>query len=153
MRAMKFCCVALILAAVASFAVAQDQNAPAPDQKPAVAVKHVPITKTSAASGQEMFVNYCAVCHGKDGKGDGPAASSLKTPPADLTTLAQRNGGKFDSAHVATVIRGQGQTPAHGSQDMPVWGPLFSSISQGHASEVQQRVANLVKYIEGLQVK
>ena len=100
-----------------------------------------------------MFVNYCAVCHGKSGRGDGPAASALKVPPADLTTLAKRNGGKFDSAHVATVIRGQGATPAHGSQDMPVWGPLFSSISQGNNGEVQQRIANLVKYIETLQVK
>jgi mono/diheme cytochrome c family protein len=134
-----------------SFAVAQDQTAPPSDQKPVV--KHVPITKTSATSGKEMFENYCAVCHGKDGKGNGPAASALKVPPTDLTTLAQKNGGKFDSAHVATVIRGQGQTPAHGSQEMPVWGPLFSSISQGHAGEVQQRVANLVKYIEGLQAK
>jgi mono/diheme cytochrome c family protein len=153
MRAIKFCCVAAILVAAVSFAVAQDQKAPASDQKPAVAVKHVPITKTSASSGKEMFVNYCAVCHGKDGKGNGPAASALKTLPTDLTTLAQKNGGKFDSAHVAAVIRGQAATPAHGSADMPVWGPLFSSISQGHESEVQQRVANLVKYIEGLQVK
>ncbi len=151
MRVMKFGCVAAILLAVVSFAVAQDQKAPASDQKPVV--KHVPITKTPATSGKEMFENYCAVCHGKDGKGNGPAATALKVPPTDLTTLAQKNGGKFDSAHVATIIRGQGQTPAHGSQEMPVWGPLFSSISGGHAGEVQQRVANLVKYIEGLQVK
>jgi mono/diheme cytochrome c family protein len=153
MRAIKFCCVTAILVGLASFAVAQDQKAPASAQKPAVAVKHVPITKTSASSGKEMFVNYCAVCHGKDGKGNGPAAPALKVPPADLTTLAQRNGGKFDSAHVAAVISGKAATPAHGSQDMPVWGPLFSSISQGHTSEVQQRIANLVKYIETLQVK
>jgi hypothetical protein len=43
--------------------------------------------------------------------------------------------------------------PSHGSQDMPVWGPLFSSISQGQESQVQQRVANLVSYIETLQAK
>lgn len=152
MRTMKLCGVVAILVAAVSFAVAQDQNAPAPAQKQ-VTVKHVPIKQTSATSGKEMFVNYCAVCHGKDGKGGGPAASALKVPPADLTTLAQKNGGKFDSAHVATVIRGQAGTPAHGSADMPVWGPLFSSISQGHAGEVQQRVANLVKYIETLQAK
>jgi mono/diheme cytochrome c family protein len=150
---MKFCCVAALLVAVVSFAVAQDQNAPAPAQKPAVTVKHVPISQTSATSGKEMFTNYCAVCHGKDGKGNGPAASALKMPPTDLTTLAQKNGGKYPSGHVAAVIRGQAQTPAHGSQDMPVWGPLFSSISQGHESQVQQRVTNLVSYIETLQAK
>ena len=151
MRAMKFCCVAAILVAVVSFAAAQDQKTPA--EKPTVAVKHVPITQTSATSGKEMFINYCAVCHGKDGKGNGPAASALKMPPTDLTTLAAKSGGKYPSAHVATVIRGQAKVPSHGSEDMPVWGPLFSSISQGHASAVQQRVTNLVSYIETLQAK
>src|ERR1700683_3725370 len=100
MRAMKCCGVTAILLTVASFAIAQDQSAPS-DQKSSVTVKHVPITKTSSTSGSEMFINYCAVCHGKSGNGDGPAASALKVPPADLTTLAKRNGGKFDSAHVS----------------------------------------------------
>jgi mono/diheme cytochrome c family protein len=145
MHTIKICCVAMILLGVVSFASAQDQ-------KPNVTVKHVPITKTSATSGKEMFNNYCASCHGKEGKGNGPAAPALKTPPADLTKLPKKDG-KFDSAHVAAVIRGQAQTPSHGSEDMPVWGPLFSSISQGHESEVQQRVTNLVTYIETLQAK
>ena len=51
-------------------------------------VKKVPIQRTSAASGEEMFDAYCAACHGKDGKGNGPAAAELKMPPPDLTTLA-----------------------------------------------------------------
>ena len=144
MRAMKFISVAAVLLSFVSFAAAQDQ-------KPVV--KHVPINETSATSGKEMFTSYCAVCHGKDGKGGGPAASALKVPPADLTTLAQKSGGKYPSAHVAAVIRGDSQTAAHGSQDMPVWGPLFSSISHGHQGEVQQRVSNLVAYIETLQAK
>jgi mono/diheme cytochrome c family protein len=146
MRTIRFCCVAAILLAVVSFAAAQDQ-------KPTVTVKHVPITPTSATSGKDMFNNYCASCHGKEGKGNGPAAPALKTPPTDLAALAQKNGGKYPAAHVAAIIRGQGQLPAHGSEDMPVWGPLFSSISQGHESEVQQRVTNLVSYIETLQTK
>ena len=77
----------------------------------------------------------------------------MKTPPTDLQTLAQKSGGKCPASHVAAVIRGQAMTPSHGSQEMPVWGPLFSSISQGHDSQVQQRIANLVSYIEGLQAK
>ena len=92
-------------------------------------------------------------CHGTAAKGDGPAASAMKTAPSDLTLLAKKNGGKYPSAHVASVIRGQGTLPSHGSQDMPVWGPLFSSISQGHEAQVQQRTANLVAYIETLQAK
>ena len=100
-----------------------------------------------------MYNSYCAVCHGTDGKGNGPAASAMKAPPTDLTVLAKNDGGKYPSAHVASVIRGQAALPSHGSPDMPVWGPLFSSISQGHEAQVQQRVTNLVKYIETLQAK
>ncbi len=147
MRVVKFISLAVILVLISVFAAAQDAPAQAPT------VKHVPITNAPSNSGQEMFHSYCAVCHGTDGKGNGPAASAMKTPPTDLTVLAKKNGGKYPADHVAAVIRGQAATPSHGSQDMPVWGPLFSSISQGHEAQVQQRVTNLVKYIETLQVK
>jgi len=148
MRVMKFITIAVILVAISAFVVAQQVAAPA-----STTVKHVPITNTPSDSGKEMFKTYCAVCHGTDGKGKGPAASAMKTAPTDLTTLAQKSGGKYPSAHVASVIRGQATLPSHGSQDMPVWGPLFSSISQGHEGQVQQRTANLVEYVETLQAK
>jgi mono/diheme cytochrome c family protein len=146
MRAMKFISGVAILVMISAFAAAQAaENAPQ--------LKHVPITNAPSNSGKEMFHSYCAVCHGTDGKGNGPAAQAMKTPPTDLTLLAQKNGGKYPSAHVAAVIRGQASTPSHGSQDMPIWGPLFSSISQGHEGQIQQRVTNLVSYIESLQAK
>ncbi len=148
MRVTKFISLAAIFAAASAFVAAQGT---APQTTPTV--KHVPITNTPSNSGKEMFNSYCAVCHGKDGKGDGPAASAMKSAPSDLTLLAQKDGGKYPASHVAAVMKGQAMTPAHGSQDMPVWGPLFSSISQGHESQVQQRIANLVTYIEGLQAK
>jgi mono/diheme cytochrome c family protein len=100
-----------------------------------------------------MYANYCAACHGKDGKGNGPAAEALKVPPTDLTVLAKHNKGKFPSDHVAAVLSGKAMTPAHGSSEMPIWGKVFWSISEGHKGEVQQRVTNLTKYIESLQVK
>lgn len=148
MRVMKFISVAAILVMISALAVAQQSPAQSSPE-----VRHVPITNTPSNSGKEMFNSYCAVCHGTDGKGNGPAASAMKTPPTNLTVLSKNEGGKYPAAHVAAVIRGQANTPSHGSQDMPVWGPLFSSISQGHDSQVQQRVANLVTYIEGLQAK
>jgi len=148
MRVMKFISLAVILVVISTFAVAQ--AAPA---ETAPTVKHVPITNAPSNSGKEMFNSYCAVCHGKEAKGNGPAASAMKTPPTDLTLLAKNSGGKYPASHVAAVIRGQATTPSHGSQDMPVWGPLFSSIDQGHAGQVQQRITNLVSYIEGLQAK
>jgi mono/diheme cytochrome c family protein len=133
---------AVIWISVSAFVLAQQKE-----------VKHVPIKPTSPASGSEMYSNYCAVCHGKDGKGGGPAADALKVPPTDLTTLSKSNGGKFPSARVASAIRGDVNLPAHGSKEMPVWGPLFGHLSQGHPAEVQQRIANLTAYIESLQVK
>ncbi len=149
MRVIKFISVVVAFAMLLALAVAQQ---PAPAQS-GTTVKHVPITNTPSNSGKDMYQSYCAVCHGKDGKGAGPAASALKTPPTDLTALAQKNGGKYPASHVASVIRGQAATPSHGSQDMPIWGPLFSSISQGHEAQVQQRITNLVSYIEGIQAK
>jgi mono/diheme cytochrome c family protein len=116
-------------------------------------VKHVPIQRTSAASGQEMFTTYCAVCHGKDAKGDGPAAKALNKTPADLTRLAAKNGGKYPADRVASTIRGDVDVPAHGTREMPIWGNLFYHMSQGHEAEVRLRIANLNHYIESLQQK
>jgi hypothetical protein len=52
---------------------------------------------------------------------------------------------------VASAIRGDANLPAHGSKDMPVWGKLFWGMSHGHEAEVQQRVANLNQYVQGMQ--
>ena len=54
---------------------------------------------------------------------------------------------------MTSVIRGEAELPAHGNKEMPVWGPLFFRLSQGHESEVQQRIANLNQYIESMQKK
>ena len=149
MRVMKFISVAVGVAMLLTLAIAQ-RAATAPSTS---TVKHVPIIRAPVNSGKDMFNSYCAVCHGTDAKGAGPAASAMKTNPADLTALAKKRGGKYPASHVAAVLRGQSITASHGSQDMPVWGPLFSSISQGHEAQVQQRIANLVDYVETLQTK
>ena len=76
-------------------------------------VKRVPIQRTFAASGKEMFMTYCAVCHGEDARGDGPAASALNKQPAELTRLAAKNGGKYPADRVSQTIRGDVDVPAH----------------------------------------
>jgi mono/diheme cytochrome c family protein len=139
--------VMIIALVISASAFAQDAAKTPPT------VKHVPITRVPADSGKDMFATYCAVCHGATAKGDGPAASALKTPPPDLTVLSKKNGGKYPSAHVAAVIRGQDTLVSHGTAEMPMWGPLFSSISGGHTSQVEQRISNLAQYIGTLQVK
>ena len=133
----------MVVAAFALTSGAQEQ--------PKKIIQHVPIRKTSPASGKEMYVNYCAVCHGAEGKGNGPAADALKTPPVDLTALTKNNGGTYPALKVDSAIRGDAQVSAHGSKEMPIWGKLFRTISGGHQSEVDQRVANLVSYIKTLQ--
>src|ERR1019366_10393602 len=102
-----------------------------------------PIQQTSAASGQQMYVTYCAVCHGADGRGNGPAARALKAPPADLTTLSQRNGGVFPENHVNSVLQFGSENPAHGSADMPIWGDLMLTLHAGSSNpdgQVRQRI-------------
>ena len=122
-------------------------------EQPEKSIKHVPIKSTSPISGKEMYTAYCAVCHGTDAKGGGPAAGALNVPPTDLTLLARNNGGKYPAMKVTSAIHGESALPAHGSKEMPVWGPLFFNMSGGHEGEVQQRVANLTHYIETLQAK
>lgn len=138
----------IALSVCACTLVAQDKK-----QDKETVIQHVPIKATSPVSGKEMYTSYCAVCHGTDGKGGGPAAPALKAPPTDLTLLSKNNGGKYPSLKVNASIHGESALPAHGSKDMPVWGSLFWSMSGGHESEVQQRVSNLNKYIESMQVK
>ena len=122
-------------------------------QEPKTEVKHVTVKPVSAASGKEMFNAYCASCHGADAKGSGPAAAALKVPPADLTMLAKNNGGKYPAMKVSSALTGTAELAAHGNKDMPVWGPIFYHMSGGSSAMEQQRIANLNKYIESLQVK
>jgi mono/diheme cytochrome c family protein len=151
-----FVTVAVILILVMPLAA---QNTPAASPAPAVPqatapqVRHVPAPYSNPASGKAMYVAYCASCHGVDGRGEGPAAQALKTMPANLTTLALKNGGTFPEAHVAAVIQGDTATPAHGGKDMPVWGPVFRALGQHQSSEAQLRIRNLVKYLESIQQK
>jgi mono/diheme cytochrome c family protein len=136
--------IALFACTTALVSVAQDESK---------GIKHVPAKTTSPASGEQMFTSYCASCHGKDAKGNGPAASALNKTPADLTTLSKRNGNKYPDMKVMAVLRGEAQVAAHGTQEMPVWGPVFWHMSQGHPSEVQQRIANLSNYLKSIQEK
>ncbi|MFZ3215957.1 MAG: c-type cytochrome [Candidatus Acidiferrales bacterium] len=115
-------------------------------------VKNEPIKQTAPLSGAGMFRDYCAVCHGKDAKGHGPAAPALKQPPADLTTLAKRHGGKFPDSYVANVLRHGVKAPAHGDAEMPVWGPLFTSMDSDQGI-MYVRISSLVSYIKSLQTK
>ena len=102
-------------------------------------------------SGKTMFQLYCATCHGTDARGDGPMASVLKTPPANLATLTKRHGGKFPTAYVTEVLRGGTSSHAHGSSDMPTWGPIFQYFDKNSEQAVRKRIDNLCNYLASIQ--
>jgi mono/diheme cytochrome c family protein len=101
-------------------------------------------------TGKDSFDRYCATCHGITGRGDGTLASSLKTRPADLTSLAGRNGGTFPREQVRGYVEGTGRAiPAHGPTQMPLWGGIFRWLDSEARTTV--RINNLVAYVESLQ--
>lgn len=74
--------------------------------------------------GNQLFQDFCAVCHGHLANGKGPMASALKQPPADLRKLQQRNNNVFPISDVLQKIDGRSPIISHGSQ-MPVYGRFF----------------------------
>jgi mono/diheme cytochrome c family protein len=107
-----------------------------------------------AQDGRETFLRYCASCHGSAGKGDGPLASSLTQPPADLTGLARRSGGQYDESAVMAAIDGRRAVAAHGTRDMPVWGAVFEEEGRGEPYPAYQGLLKsrfLVDYLATLQ--
>ncbi len=119
----------------------------------AVTKVDIPISKTMPNSGKQMFVNYCAPCHGLNGKGQGPAASALRTQPADLTALSRSNGGRFPQMHIQTILEFGAKIPSHGSVEMPVWGPILGKMNQANDQERLLRISNLSRYLESIQAK
>lgn len=111
-------------------------------------VEKGPIKPVAASDPKLMFDTYCAVCHGKEGKGNGPAATALAKVPADLTRISARNGGTFPEVRVRRYIEGLDEVAAHGTRDMPMWGDLFRSLNRDTA---QIRVAALADYLKSLQ--
>jgi len=133
-------CLLTLCAAFASAGQLEGQKSP-----PAFLIESI--------AGQDSFMFYCAPCHGRSGKGDGPVGAALKTTPRDLTTLSTRNGGTFPRATVTSFVAGSARTlTAHGPGDMPVWGPIFRSLDPSD-TRATVRIDNVVAFIESMQIK
>ncbi len=104
-------------------------------------------------SGHQMFKEHCAACHGENGKGRGPVTAFFRALPPDLTTLAKRHGGTFPEKYVSTVLLFGLGSRAHGTVEMPVWGPIFRELDHYNEAAVRQRVKNLCEYLESIQEK
>ena len=77
------------------------------------------VTVTSARGGDDsrsnegkrLYEQKCQLCHGVNGKGDGPAAVAFSPPPADFATSSFWKG--HDQKSIAEAIqKGRGQMPA-----------------------------------------
>jgi mono/diheme cytochrome c family protein len=85
--------------------------------------------------GKRLFAQYCATCHGDEGKGDGQNASNLNPPPPDLTTSKNAR----DVAYLRKVIT-QGSVAVGRSPLSPPWGRSLTA----------QQVDYLVAYCRAL---
>jgi mono/diheme cytochrome c family protein len=99
-----------------------------------------------------MYQQHCAACHGRNGKGDGPAASAMTTKPTDITVM-QRRHGAFFTAQLESAIRGTDPVVAHGVPGMMVWGALFRADAHGNEAVVDARIEDLVAFVETIQQK
>ena len=116
-------------------------------------IKEVPVHAVQTLDGSQLFREYCAVCHGVDGKGNGPAADALKRAPGDLTQLTRNNGGKFPALSVHMSIKGSTETIIeHGTVDMPIWGQALRQLGQS-PNYVEMKIYALLKYVEQIQAK
>lgn len=102
--------------------------------------------------GPSVYKAYCAACHGADGKGRGPAAEALKNKPTDLTAIAKNNKGAFPRTTIEEVLQSGKKWKAHGSKEMPTWGPVFRAVDADDKI-AYAHIYNLVTYLESIQVR
>jgi len=107
------------------------------------------------AGGEIEYQNYCAVCHGVDGRGHGIMAKFLTVQTSDLTQLAKKNAGRFPFWQVYRMIDGREEIRGHGTRDMPVWGARFRADAKGDdtgsRSQIAGRILSLVFYLQHIQ--
>ena len=116
---------------------------------PKKTIERVRARPTRTIDAGEMFKAYCAVCHGDQAKGNGPAAEALVKPPAELTQISRRNGCTFPKVKVMRVIDGSDAVAAHGSRAMPIWGNVFRTFENEQTKLL--RVNALMEYLQKIQ--
>ncbi|UWQ35349.1 cytochrome c (plasmid) [Leisingera sp. M527] len=106
--------------------------------------------------GRDLFLFFCAECHGKGAASQGPMAEMMALQPPDLRQLAARNGGAFPIEAVAKQIDGRQPVAAHG--DMPVFGPSLDedqyvalALPSGQPMMVPRPLSNLINYLQSVQ--
>lgn len=121
--------------------------------------------------GKQLYVKYCAACHGTAGKGDGVVGAMMTPKASDLTQIAKKNGSRFPFYAVMLLINGRrptgqdenvslpGVPKAHGDPAMPVWGEIFSrdELSKGTPLDLQLQTTGkimlITEYLQSIQQK
>ena len=81
-------------------------------------------TDESISIGAGVYASNCALCHGESGEGDGPAASGLATPPADLHE--DHVQGLTDGALYYIISHSEPESP------MPAWEDVLDEDERWH---------------------
>jgi mono/diheme cytochrome c family protein len=84
-----------------------------------------------ALPGKQLYVQFCAACHGEEGRGDGSVSSYFRVEVPDLTLIARRHGGSYPRDLVERIIDGRHILTAHGTRTMPIWGHDLSRAAIG----------------------
>jgi mono/diheme cytochrome c family protein len=126
----------LLLAPLALTACGRAASPPADPMLDAIrAEERVGGLSYGEGQGKHLFAQYCATCHGDEGKGDGQNASNLNPPPPDLTSGKNAR----DAAYLRRVIA-QGSAAIGRSPLSPPWG----------RSVTAQQIDYLVAYCQSL---
>jgi mono/diheme cytochrome c family protein len=114
-------------------------------------------TKRAGGPGRILYLTYCQSCHGSAGRGDGPAAASLRTPPTDLTLLWKGYGTPLDRERLAEYIDGRRLVDVHGPREMPLWGEEFFEDTPPNTPNLERLKRHLIEvlaeYLETLQTE
>jgi mono/diheme cytochrome c family protein len=108
------------------------------------------------ATGQDLYLEHCAACHGLSAQGDGPMAPALMVKPKDLTQLANANDGSFPLKYVIKRIDGRKDLISHGSL-MPVYGHFFEGqdvmlkTDAGQPVMTSQPIGDLISWLKSIQ--
>jgi mono/diheme cytochrome c family protein len=89
-----------------------------------VIVAVISLGKVSYASeydkGKALYDEKCMICHGADGKGDGPAAAALSPPPKDFNRPEFWSQKNLDQVITNQVKNGKGAMPAFSLTDKEI---------------------------------
>lgn len=113
-------------------------------------------TMPGPQDGQALFMENCALCHGEDGRGNGPNARRMEKAPKDLTLIKLRHGDRFPRAKIMSYIDGYARMD-RSVEWMPEWGALLEGdlvpfdSGDGKLTPTPRKLVAILEYLETIQ--